>query len=57
MAVRRVIRRKKKFPTIGVILLMVGVVWLLMTLGKIVSFPWIPAVIIVIAIGLIWNRL
>jgi hypothetical protein len=46
-----------KFPVLGVILLIVGIVWLLTELKVIViDFPWIPVVLIVIAVALIWNR-
>jgi dipeptide/tripeptide permease len=57
MAVKRVVRRRrKKFPTIGVILLMIGIVWLLMSLGKIASFPWLAAILIIVGIGFIINN-
>ncbi len=46
-----------KFPVLGVLLLTVGIVWLLAELKVIViDFPWIPVVLIVIAVGIIWNR-
>ncbi len=46
----------KKFPTFGVILLVIGVVWLLNELGVvIVKVPWIPLILIVVAIGIIVN--
>ena len=46
----------KKFPTFGVILLVIGVVWLLSELGiVIINVPWIPLLLIVVAIGIIFN--
>jgi len=55
-------RRKEKssdcrFPTFAVILLVVGLVWLLNDLKVItVDIPWIPLVIVIVAIGMIFNR-
>ena len=41
-----------KFPTVAVILLVVGIVWLLSDLGVItVSIPWWPVILIIIAIS------
>jgi hypothetical protein len=46
-----------KFPVLAVLLLTVGIVWLLAELEVIIiKFPWAPVILIVIAIGLIWNR-
>jgi len=46
----------KKFPTFGVILLIIGVIWLLNEVGVLaVRVPWIPVILIVIAIGIIMN--
>ncbi|MBW2982462.1 hypothetical protein KY343_06290 [Candidatus Woesearchaeota archaeon] len=46
-----------RFPTVAVILLVVGIVWLLSDLGIItVSIPWWPIILIVIALGWIINR-
>ncbi|MBS3066738.1 hypothetical protein J4205_02840 [Candidatus Pacearchaeota archaeon] len=48
---------KKKFPTLAAILLAVGIIWLLTELNIItINIPWIPIVLIIIAIGLITNR-
>ena len=48
---------KKKFPTLAVILVAIGVIWLINGLGYIITpIPWLPIVLIVIAIGLIINR-
>jgi len=48
---------KIKFPVLAVILLVFGIVWILNDLGYlIIDVPWIPVVLIVIAIGMIANR-
>jgi hypothetical protein len=58
MVKKRVVkRRKRKFPILGSLLLLVGIVWLLQAWGKMGSFPWFPAIIIVVAIGLIFNKM
>jgi hypothetical protein len=56
--IKRVIKRKKrKFPFIGSLLVLIGVVWILKDLGKISDFPWISAIFILFGIALIYNRL
>jgi len=47
----------KKFPTFGVIVLVLGVLWLLSDL-HVISFgiPWLPIILIIVAIGWIVNR-
>jgi hypothetical protein len=48
---------KRKFPVLAIILLLVGVLWLLTELNVItIPIPWIPVVLIVIALGMIINR-
>lgn len=49
---------KKKFPTLAVILLVVGIIWLLSALNIFPwnNIPWVPVVIIIIALGMIINR-
>lgn len=48
---------KRKFPMLAVILLVVGIMWLLTELKVItIPIPWIPIVLIIIALGLIINR-
>ena len=48
---------KNKFPVLAVILLIVGIVWMLNELGYlIIDVPWIPVILVVIAIGMIANR-
>ena len=50
-------RHRRKFPTLAVILLVIGVIWLLTELNVItIPIPWIPIVLIIIALGLIINR-
>jgi len=47
----------RKFPMFAVIVLLIGIFWLLSELGVlVVNVPWIPVVLIVIAIGWIFNR-
>lgn len=49
--------RRYKFPVLGFILLAVGIVWLLNDLQLIsIDIPWIPVILIIIAIGIIVNR-
>lgn len=51
------IKMKIKFPTLAVILLVVGIVWLFNDLNLIsIDIPWIPVILIIVAIGLIMNR-
>ena len=46
------------FPTFAVILLVVGIIWLLNDLKLIaVDIPWIPMVLIIVAVGMIYNRM
>lgn len=51
------IPNKRKFPTLAVILLVLGIVWFLNDL-RVLTFnvPWVPLVIMIIAIGMIFNR-
>jgi len=49
--------REHRFPTFAVILLVVGVIWLLNELNVIaVKIPWIPIVLVIVALGMIINR-
>lgn len=49
--------KSRKFPTLAAILLVVGIIWLLTELNLLtISIPWIPIVLIIIAVGLIINR-
>lgn len=48
---------KNRFPTLAIILLVVGIVWLLSSMNLIaVNIPWIPLILIIIAIGMIFNK-
>jgi hypothetical protein len=50
-------KKKRKFPTFAVILLVVGLIWLLNELQVIaIDIPWIPVVVVIVAIGMILNR-
>lgn len=54
---RERIMAKVKFPILAVILLIVGLVWLFNELGYFkIDLPWIPVILVVIAIGMIVNR-
>jgi len=46
------------FPLAGVILLIIGIVWFLNEMNVFtIPVPWVPLVLIVIAIGLIINHI
>ncbi len=46
-----------KFPTFAVVLLCIGIIWLLNELKVFsIDIPWVPIVLIVIAVGMIINR-
>ncbi|MCR4327122.1 MAG: hypothetical protein NUV46_00905 [Nanoarchaeota archaeon] len=48
---------KIKFPILATILLIFAVFWLLNELEVLIlNIPWIPIVLIIISIGLIFNR-
>ena len=50
-------RHYDDFPTFAVVLLVVGIIWLLNDLNIImVNIPWVPVVLIIVAIGMIYNR-
>lgn len=45
------------FPTLPVVILAIGVIWLLNDLDVVtINIPWLPVVLIIVAIGLIVNR-
>lgn len=49
---------RKKFPVFAFILLIFAVAWLLDEIGYLtINLPWIPVILIVLAIGMIFNRL
>ena len=48
---------KRKFPTLAIILLVFGIIWLLSSINILtIDLPWIPIVLIIVAIGMIINR-
>jgi hypothetical protein len=50
-------RDKNRFPTFATILLLLGIIWFVDELGFLkINFPWIPAIVIIIATGMIINR-
>ena len=51
-------KSKAKFPTLAVILLVTGVIWFMneMNILPWKNLPWIPVVLIVVAVGMIINR-
>ncbi|MDP2925846.1 MAG: hypothetical protein Q8N99_05735 [Nanoarchaeota archaeon] len=51
-------KNKLRFPTFAIVLLIVGVIWLLNELDILPwkDIPWIPLVLIIIAVGMIINR-
>jgi hypothetical protein len=50
--------KQKGSPTLAIILLTMGLVWLLNDLNIIsVNIPWIPVILIIIAVGMIMNRI
>ena len=52
-----IIIKKRKFPTLAIALLVVGLIWLLNDLNIIfIDIPWVPIVLIIIAMGMIFNR-
>jgi hypothetical protein len=52
-----IIVQRKRFPTLAIALLVVGLIWLLNDLNVVsINIPWIPIIIIIIAIGMMFNR-
>jgi len=48
---------KNKFPVLAVLLLVLGIVWLVQEMGWAeIDLPWIPVIIIVVAIAMVFNR-
>jgi len=49
---------RRKFPVLGFIILIFATLWLLREMNVIdLDVPWLPVVLIIIAIGIIFNRL
>jgi prepilin signal peptidase PulO-like enzyme (type II secretory pathway) len=52
------IRYGRSFPTLAVIILVFALAWLLRELDVIdIKLPWLPVILILIVIGIIFNRL
>ncbi|MFH1500534.1 MAG: hypothetical protein ABIE22_01155 [archaeon] len=50
-------RKKPRFPTLAVIVLVAAIVWLLQELRYLnIDIPWLPLILIIVAIGMIANR-
>jgi hypothetical protein len=50
--------RRNKFPALAVILLIFAIVWLLSDLKVfVIDLPWVPVILIIVAIAMIFNRL
>jgi len=48
---------RKTFPTFAVIVLLFAIAWLLEELGVLaINVPWLPVILITVAIGWIFNR-
>lgn len=48
---------KKRFPFLAVLLLIFALAWFLSEIGLItITIPWIPIILIVLAISMIVNR-
>ena len=49
---------RRRFPFLAVILLVFAFVWLLREVGYINwELPWLPVILIILAVGVIFNRL
>ena len=49
---------KPKFPVMAVVILIFALAWLFTELGYVViKIPWLPTILVVLAIGMIFNRL
>lgn len=49
--------RGRRFPTLAIALLVVGIIWLLNDLKLIsINIPWIPIILIIVAVGMIFNK-
>lgn len=50
------LKKKKRFPTLAAIVFIVALLWFLSGLGVIaVDIPWLPLVVLIIALGWIVN--
>ncbi|MFQ5531357.1 MAG: hypothetical protein ACE5ES_01950 [Candidatus Nanoarchaeia archaeon] len=49
--------KKTRFPTFWAIVLLMGIAWFLGELGYLnINIPWLPTILIVVAIGAIVNN-
>jgi len=49
--------KRRSFPTFAVIVLLAAVAWFLSELGYLnINIPWIPLILIIVALGWIFNR-
>lgn len=49
---------RREFPIVGFIILIFASLWLLREINVVdIQLPWIPVILIIIAIGIIFNRL
>lgn len=49
--------KTNRFPTLAVVLLIVGILWLLNDLNIfVIDIPWIPIALIAVSAGMIFNR-
>ena len=51
-------KNKPKFPTFAAVLFAIGIIWFLNEIDVIpwTNIPWIPVVLIIVAVGMIINR-
>ena len=50
-------KKKRAFPTLAVILLVLGAMWLLNDMGYLaMKVSWVPLVLVIVAAGMIINR-
>jgi len=50
--------RRNRFPTFGVILFVIAFLWLLSDLKFLkIDIPWIPVILLIVASGMIYNRM
>lgn len=49
---------KRKFPVLGVFLVVAGFLWFMNEMNLVsIKIPWLPIVVVVVGIGMIYNRL
>lgn len=48
---------RSRFPVLATLLLIFGVVWLVNEFGYVtINLPWLPVIVIIVAIAMIANR-